>query len=194
MSLRYPVKVNRVNNLSDARYCAGMGVDVLGISNEISVQEYMAITGWITGVDICLDIYKNEDNLLDLVNELKPAYIETSSLEHLSILKETGVKLIYRVEAEDYDSIYEKCVEASAYALHVSVSNVHLSPDQLISLSHKFSVILNVDGYTTTHIEELCNRVAPALIALNGGHETAPGLKSFDEMAEVLEYLESAED
>lgn len=194
MSLRYPVKINRVNNLSDARYCAGMGVEILGISNEVTVQEYMAITGWITGVDISLDIYKTDEAVFEIIETLKPSYIETSSLEVLSKLKETGVKVIYRVEAQDYDSIREKCVLASTYATHISVSNTQLSDEQLISLCTQFSIILNVDGYSTPQIEDLCSKIVPAYIALNGGHEMAPGLKSFDEMAEVLEYLESTED
>ena len=32
MGLRTSVIVNGVNNLSDARYCAGMGVDVIGFN------------------------------------------------------------------------------------------------------------------------------------------------------------------
>lgn len=194
MSLRYPVKVNRVNNLSDARYCAGMGVEILGISNEISAQEYIAITGWVTGLDICLDIYKNVDNVVDLVNELKPTYVETASIEHLVKLKESGIKTIYRIEGGNYDSILEKSNIVNSNASYVNISNAQLSEDQLIDLCSKFNVILDVDGYSTPKIEELCNSVAPAYIALNGGHEMAPGLKSFDEMAEVLEYLESTED
>ena len=53
MSLKTLVKVGGVTNLSDARYCAGMGVAILGFCPEPSRPDYVdldkfkEITNWI---------------------------------------------------------------------------------------------------------------------------------------------------
>ena len=58
MSLKTIVKISNVTNLSDARYCAGMGVDMLGFSmdadspNYIDPKKFGEIRGWVAGVQI----------------------------------------------------------------------------------------------------------------------------------------------
>ena len=57
MGLKTLVKVGEVSNLSDARYCAGMGVELIGFNldkssaNYVSIETFTAITGWIEGVE-----------------------------------------------------------------------------------------------------------------------------------------------
>ena len=52
------IKIRGVNNLSDARYCAGMMVDVIGFNlnlndqNCVDVELLKAITQWIQGPEI----------------------------------------------------------------------------------------------------------------------------------------------
>ena len=56
MALKVPVKVSGVSNLSDARYCAGMGVHWLGFSikpdspNYCSPEQFQEIASWVEGV------------------------------------------------------------------------------------------------------------------------------------------------
>ena len=39
--LKTLIKVSNINNLSDARYCAGMGVEMLGFSmDELSIEKF----------------------------------------------------------------------------------------------------------------------------------------------------------
>ena len=52
------VKISNVTNLSDARYCAGMGVDMLGFSMDefspdyVDPSRFTAIRNWVVGVQI----------------------------------------------------------------------------------------------------------------------------------------------
>jgi phosphoribosylanthranilate isomerase len=52
------VKISNVTNLSDARYCAGMGVEMLGFSidedspNYISPKKFEDICSWLAGVTL----------------------------------------------------------------------------------------------------------------------------------------------
>ncbi len=58
MALITSVIVNGVNNLSDARYCAGMGVDMIGFNLDESQPGFMPaadlqdIAGWVAGVKL----------------------------------------------------------------------------------------------------------------------------------------------
>lgn len=54
MPLKTLVKVGKITNLSDARYCAGMNVDMLGFvtvesrENYLPVKDYQDIRGWVS--------------------------------------------------------------------------------------------------------------------------------------------------
>ena len=56
--LKTVVKISNVTNLSDARYCAGMGVEMLGFSIDEAAETYVDlkkfndIRSWIAGVQI----------------------------------------------------------------------------------------------------------------------------------------------
>ena len=58
MALSTIVLVNQISNLSDARYCAGMGVEMLGFSVEENTASYITpeafkeISGWVAGVKL----------------------------------------------------------------------------------------------------------------------------------------------
>ena len=81
------VKVGEINNLSDARYCAGMGVQLLGfvMSNpnrkSLSKEEYTAITQWLEGPKFVGEFIDATDeqvleshnalNFIDIGNSLK---------------------------------------------------------------------------------------------------------------------------
>lgn len=57
MALKTFVKISTVNNLSDARYCAGMYVNLMGFNLEEGNKDYMApekyqeLTDWLSGLE-----------------------------------------------------------------------------------------------------------------------------------------------
>ena len=58
MALKTFVKVGNITNLSDARYCAGMGVDQIGFNIDPANSSYTeqddldSIRAWVSGVEI----------------------------------------------------------------------------------------------------------------------------------------------
>ena len=93
MSLKTEVKVGHISNLSDARYCAGMGVQYLGFSMDSNSEHYVdqdtlkTIKEWIVGPKIVgefsnLDItsydYSNLDEDLDCIEISDPDSIESA--------------------------------------------------------------------------------------------------------------------
>src|SRR6185369_1389083 len=90
------VKVGQVTNLSEARYCAGMGVDFLSFPiSSIDPKTYLEITGWVAGPKFGVEVdAKNISN----VREYKTDFIEINigqldenmALENLIVSLETS--------------------------------------------------------------------------------------------------------
>ena len=76
MSLKYFVYVGAVNNLSDARYCSAMMVDIIGFDvNEFSVkclneEKVKDISTWINGVKIVGDFENSsKEHITKFINK-----------------------------------------------------------------------------------------------------------------------------
>ena len=103
MELKKFVKIRGVNNLSDARYCSGMMVDVIGFNlnsnhkDGVSIEALKAITQWIQGPQIAGEF---EDMELELIQTYLPLVdldiIETSNPDLLVPLSETGKRNIFK--------------------------------------------------------------------------------------------------
>ncbi len=199
MALQTKVKISNVTNLSDARYCAGMGVDMLGFAidennkNYISPQKLTDIRSWVSGVEIVIEVESMGDDFLEVIEKYKPDMVQTNDLELLQKLKtQTTKPLILSIEAnQDADTIFGVCEKHSdlvQYFLIESQTETTLAgdwPDFLALLSKQFPVLLGF-GITAQNAPTLpC-----AGIALRGSEEERPGYKNFDDLRDILEALE----
>src|SRR5688500_2450084 len=90
MPLKTIVKVSHISNLSDARYCAGMGVDMLGfrvipgIDHYLAPELYQDIRGWISGPKIIAELYgvTHPAQVEDVITTYAPDYFELSYAEY----------------------------------------------------------------------------------------------------------------
>ncbi len=202
--LKTVVKISNVTNLSDARYCAGMGVEMLGFSIDETVESYVNlkkfndIRSWIAGVQIVAETELTEASLLlEKIERYQPNAIQISNAELLPWLKsETARPLILKVEADqDADTIEDIMVQNAPYVTYFlleSSSNTSLSgdwPDFLNTLSTRFSILLGF-GITTENASFLLDDVNISGIALRGSEEIRPGYKDFGDLMDVLEALE----
>jgi len=205
MALKTKVKVNRITNLTDARYCSGMYVDILGFSLEegaphyISPSQFQEITGWISGADYAAeftdsDAYTIERRLADYpgIN-----WIESSDLDILVQLKNLGKELIYRVSMEGIESIVQQIELLNQYqiTLHItSIKNILTIDNEVFikELIGKVSLFLGF-GINPENASSLSEIPGLAGLALDGGDEIKPGLRDFDQLASILENLELAE-
>ncbi|WP_428659457.1 N-(5'-phosphoribosyl)anthranilate isomerase [Runella sp.] len=202
--LKTIVKISNVTNLSDARYCAGMGVEMLGFSIDetseafIELKRFQDIRSWVSGVQIVAETDSIEaDTLLERLIQYQPDVIQVSHAELLPWLKsETSKALILRVEADqDADTIEEIMTNNVAYATYFlleSTSDASFDGDWpafLNTLASRFSILLGF-GITTQNADFLLDDVNIAGIALRGSEEIRPGYKEFGELMDVLEVLE----
>ena len=92
MPLKTVVKVGNISNLSDARYCSGMGVDMLGFQVLDGHPQYMPaglfqeIRGWIAGPKIVAEIYgiRSAEEIAFVMENYRPDYFELSDIEYLA--------------------------------------------------------------------------------------------------------------
>lgn len=180
MALKTFVKVASITNLTDARYCAGMGVDMLGFQavqgqpNYITPSAFQEIRGWITGPVIVAEVYgiRDEAALADVLENYKPDYLEMG-LEELSRFSSLSLPLILSVETRPH------------------IENLAILPAYLISDKELDTTIpLLARVQSLEDLKSLITNKNITGIVLKGGTELKPGLKDFEVMNDVLEFLE----
>ena len=202
MALKTKVKINRITNLTDARYCSGMYVDILGFCLEagsaqyVSPTQFQEITGWISGIEYAgefsdLDAYSIERLLADYPSL---TWIESEDLDTLVQLESLGKKLIYRVKLEELEPLLPKVelLQEHKITLHITSTNKSITIDNesiIKKLSSQLNLFLGA-GITPANANSLSELPGLYGFALDGGDEIKPGLRDFDQLAAILESLE----
>ena len=99
-----PVKVSGINSLTDARYCAGMGVQYLGIqfndlTKTLSPLEFKSIRAWIEGIEWVGEYGGNSaEELKKLAAEYELQFWEIGQISLAAELKNEGFRLGFKLE------------------------------------------------------------------------------------------------
>lgn len=179
------IKVNAINNLSDARYCAGMGVDLIGFdlrdTSEQNVLKVQAMKSWLAGVTTVgefntysADELENIDKLLDFdyleipltnpfnaINFTKPIIIRVQNYHELEIAKQYNPAYInWEIQSlTDLDSIL-------------------LQENYIITGS-----------FANKNIQDVLKKYPILAVGLHGGNEIKPGIVDSEELADIIELL-----
>lgn len=206
MALNTFVKINSITNLTDARYGAGMNVNLLGFNLDSNSDKYISpsvfkeISGWLSGVDFVGEFtHESIHGLLEILNEYPTiAWIEHDRIEELKALVGKGYGLIYKMNLEEVRKIEPDVaneLHQSEIIFHVVSKQDTLSEDDLEvlkNLAEKCKVILGT-GINVQSVRTLLDNTGIYGISLSGSDEIKPGLKDMDELAEILEQLEIEE-
>ncbi len=188
MALKTLVKVGSITNLSDARYCAGMGVDFLGFRvvegqpDAISVKTYQEIRGWITGPQIVAEVYgiRNAEELGEIMEGFRPDYLELSVKEWEAVGGGITVPFILSVGPDD------EVPEMATPPAYILTNTAEGSVTRLIP---EFEILASVSD--PGELDATLSLTGVSGINLTGGKEIRPGLKQYDHLADILEALES---
>lgn len=205
MALKTFVKISSVNNLSDARYCAGMYVNLLGFSledtseNFVSPEKYKEITDWLSGLEYVAEFnFSHPESMLAQLQRYPGIqYIELTEEIHLGMLANTDYGLILRKQVNQLDELEELISKSPTYkqnevTLLLVSDSLQLDENTLSkikSLAKGCQVLLGF-GLEASSVEKIVEFTGVKGIALQGGVEIKPGLKDFDELADILEVLE----
>lgn len=189
MALKTLVMVGNISNLSDARYCAGMGVDLLGFAaiegqpGYIPLKLYQDIRGWVAGPSVVLELYglKSGDSLSQLLEDYRPDFLEVGTAELKLLPDSLQQSIIVRItSADDLSRIQER-----SGVQYVLINEDSL--DIIQAASKIFPVILSLRSSSGL---SLLDTLPIKGIALSGSQEIRPGFKDYGDLAEVLEQLE----
>jgi phosphoribosylanthranilate isomerase len=199
MSLKTKVKVGNITNLSDARYCAGMGVDMLGFAiseadgSGIGTVKFKEITDWISGPELILEL---PDGAIDDISEkynVNLIELPASEISKLNSLK-SEPHFIIRIDLNNWKHYQKDLLKNIDMIKYVIVSNSHSLNDHeaksiVSEMAVDFSVLLGFE--IKVHLLDEYLRWPIAGLALNGSEETSPGIKDYDHLSSILEKLEA---
>lgn len=209
MALKTFVKISNVNNLSDARYCAGMYVDLMGFSleetneNFITPAAFKEITDWLSGLSYVAEFdFYGPEKILETLREYEGfSYIQVTEELFLPILSHTGYQLMLKKtisSPEDLVAIktLAKKLREHDVTLLLESHNIILLDDgilETLKIISKECDVLLAFGFDKENVEDILTASGIKGLALKGGKEIKPGVKDFDELADILETLEIAD-
>ncbi|MCF0043342.1 hypothetical protein [Dyadobacter fanqingshengii] len=200
------VKISNVTNLSDARYCAGMGVEMLGFSidedspNYISPKKFEDICSWLAGVNLIAETAQTDPAAIIQTLASYPVHsVQVEAPGLLNYLKsELNLPLILRIsvdlyEADEINSILSRYEGEVSHFLLESDNEAELTENWmqvLGNLAGEYPILIGFgldNEYTVSALTELFPNIG---IALRGSEEIRPGYKDFGSMMDILEALE----
>ena len=202
MSLKTEVKVGNISNLSDARYCAGMGVQYLGFSMESDSEHYVdqntlkTIKEWIVGPRIV-----GEFNRLNPVSQdystlgKELDFIEVSDPDSIESAKKTDLPVIFRLDISNIKSIPElrdllnNLNDRVQFFLLEGSQGTEIKDSDILILASQYKIMIGfqVDRQS---IHSWIDETDIFGISLKGSTEIKPGFKDYDELADILEEIE----
>lgn len=203
MALKTFVKVGDVSNLSDARYSAGMGVNILGFSFDpasklfVPSDQYIAITEWISGVDFAaeFDDCTPEEIEQQLSEHGAVDYLQVAHHQLVPLLQKLQLPIILKIaidrlkDSTELADILQRTNAQVAFFLieHHEADTAWM--EEVLRLADQYPILLGF-GIDTKHIDAIVEQSNLKGIALKGSEEIKPGYKSYDELADILEALE----
>ena len=194
MALKTHVLISSVNNLSDARYCAGMHVDFIGFGFETTDANYIAkdtfkeLTEWLSGVDFVGEFAKYETQDVKMtLQDYGTKYVQIRNKDQVRQLQLDGFTVLLTIDITDWLSIDVKpdFLVVESHHEQLSEEEKHL----ITKLSKEHKVFIGA-GVTDKNVESILEETKAYGIALQGGNEIRPGYKDYDALADILETLE----
>lgn len=194
MNTSCKIKLGSVNNLTDARFGAAAGAEWVGFSFDntnplyISPVQAEAIIGWLTGPQPVAEFSSQQslNEIEDIIRLLGFEWIQLADTDMLHFFEGSDIKIILEVDVTN-DNWEEKINSFSNSVQYFLVKNYTIHQFEDIQ-QHSNNVLFDVEGLNKDKLNKL-KAFAPAGINISGGFETAPGLRDFDEMGEVLELF-----
>jgi phosphoribosylanthranilate isomerase len=197
MPMKTKVKVGNITNLSDARYCAGMGVDFLGFpvsSNNLSqdLLRFKDISSWVSGPFLVIEWQEptlSPDQLQQILG-YNAQYMEINA-EAMEDFHRADINLIVKLDISTDQGLYDLALKnKTAISMLVLTSSAFdiPSPATVERMAKDFDILLGF-GIKENTLDDIL--ALPIMgISITGGHEDKPGLSDYTGLAAILEKLE----
>lgn len=186
MSLKTKVKAGNITNLSDARYCAGMGVDWLSFpSDAVNPTTFKEITAWVTGPEYVLEISGTAS--IESIGQYPVTTLEISS-DQLNLIDRWPVmQWMIRISISEWDKKKSELLRFTDKIRYLVIDLDRYDEQAISDIASCFRILINQsDSYS---LEDLLSLPAEG-INVAGEHELKPGLKDYEKLSTILEELE----
>lgn len=196
--LKTLVKVSNITNLSDARYCAGMGVEMIGfVMDETSVdyvspEKMKEIRSWVAGILVVGETHNSDiEAIKGFVQVYEIDVLQISDANLLPQITDLGKSVVLKLDFENpyFEDYLERYSQFVAFFLVDGVELSDFARYTLKEYANNYPLVLDF-GITSENINELLEEMPLKGIALKGSNEIRPGFKDYDELSEILELLE----
>lgn len=198
------VKISNVTNLSDARYCSGMGVEWIGFSvdegdvNYVSPKKFGEIKSWLAGVKVMAETKATDlAAILDMLDTYEVDGVQIPDTVQAGELKAVSGKTVFvRIDTDELEPADLPSVlagnPAEMYVLESHSENEldHDWQEVITYVARTHEILIGFGIENPEIIENLVNTMAVAGIALKGSEEIRPGFKDFGSLMDILEALE----
>jgi phosphoribosylanthranilate isomerase len=212
--LKIKVKANSITNLTDARYFAAREVTWIGFCLDPASDEYTApqkvsaICEWLDSVKFVGEFPLSDAvEVLETAEQLNLHAVQVHRFTELDELNELQrrVPVIQEVVvAADEDPaalsdwMNSRATMVEAFLLDFGKNRIGWDENSawqewLKTACKNHPVILNIDFQADT-LPEILNTLPLYGLAVKGGEEEKTGIKSFDELDSLLEFLEFPEE
>lgn len=194
--LKTKVKISNIDNLTDARYFAAMGVDYLGFCCNPGSEFYCSpakikeITEWVEGPQFVLEFsgWQKEDEIIELLtsglagNIHLGVFADYKSEFSLPVFKDY---IFENIENDNLD-LFDFPVIRSERKMSEFNEN---DQNKLLNLLQTKSSFLDIN-FSKDELLSILDTFHPYGLILRGGEEEKVGVKSFEDLDEIFELLE----
>ena len=191
-----PLLIRGINNLSDARYCAGMGADKLtfvldpGLPGALDTKTVKELAGWIAGVE-----------LIGEFDQLSAAEINAlaaeCALDAVLLRQPRSADELAEIAPPVYIELGAGSVALAPYVPASPIGIVIELPEALSAetlaglheIARQRPLWLG-PGLLPARARDLATQLPLAGLAFASGDEVKPGLRDFDQLEAVFEALE----
>lgn len=212
MNLITNLKLSEVDNLSDARFAAGMGARFIGFpfdeenENYLEIDKAKEIAGWLSGPDIVAEFGAQDlDQMLNIIKTLKIKYVQLNEMNHFFDVKKLSdrAKIIQNVDlaafrgAEEISFFIEDCYQSVHYFLFSLYDEEEMEAFLGLADNRKllkqmcidFNVILNFP-FDAENLLPTIEKYKPYGVNFYTEGEERPGYKDFNTLIDLTELLE----
>lgn len=185
MSLKTTVKVSGVNNLSNARYCAGMGVDMLGFDMDtMPIEQFTEIRNWLAGVKIVGETKTSDLNIaLQKIALFKPDLIEIIDFDlAVELYQKSDIEVIFIEKSVKSSLNYTENIKFLEFK-DINIDSLKL----FFSYAAEPYLLVAANNLNANNIKLEGNKFG---ITIEADIEERPGFSNFENTMELLESLE----
>ncbi len=195
MPLKTKALISSVTNLSDARFATGMGVDFIGFNidknanDAISLTDFTAITAWLEGPIMVGETSKitSKEKALKLAEAFELSHMISDSEEQIEVFKSAGMTTFLRTEIISIGELEN----ITTVADHIIVETAQdFSIENFNDLDLQKPIFI-ANSFDAQNINDWIAQTKITGIGLRGSEQIRTGFVDLDEMADILEAIET---